>query len=221
MPKLKVSDSYEELRNQRLAVALRDEEERKHRAERERLAQEERRKLLLPPETDLRSICRDSDRCSTTVKIRMDWDVKGLWLRLGQTNITRRGGDNNPGCWQLEAYFKDGVTDFEHDSVKAISIPLIGLELDGLGIHYHKTWLNAWIDPNNADDFRVPGSGYDPTKLKDAHVCKDKSCRRADPKGHIIVPEGFYLPPRNLELYDKVRGKRVEILVGPKFETES
>lgn len=195
------------------------EDRQKELQEEEKKRQEERRALLLPPETDLRPICRESDRCNTVIEIFPDWDVRGVWLRLGQVNIVR-AGEHRPGEWRLEAYFRAGVTDVEHDSAKAIVLPLIGLQLDALAVHYHQTNLVAWVNPNDEDGFRVPGSGYDPTKLKGAHRCKDPDCLRDDPKGHIIVPPGFYTPPENKELFEKVKGKRIEIRVGPSFKDE-
>lgn len=57
----------------------------------------------------------------------------------------------------------------------------------------------------------MPNDGYDPRKHKDTEKCKDKRC---DEKGHFIVPEGFYVPPINLALFEMVRGRRIEITTG-------
>ena len=108
-----------------------------------------------------------------------------------------------------------GVTDFEHDSAWALRLPLIGLTWDGLLVHYHTAHLLAWVDPDDLDGFNVPGPGYDPAKLPGAHKCKDKQCLKNDPTGHIIVPEGNYVPPTNPVLYRQVRGKMLEITIGP------
>jgi len=183
------------------------------------------KKKLVPEEslvqlTDLRSITRRSDTCHTVVTIHLDWETKIKWLEFGEANI-RSQRDNNDGRWSLNAYMGGGVTDFEHDSAYALQLPLIGLRLGSLAILYHQTRLDAWIDPDAADkfsqDFRVPRSGYNPMGHKDAHVCKQ--CKD-ESKGHVIVPEGFYVPPFDLELYQAVRGKRVEILIGPTFKEE-
>jgi hypothetical protein len=98
------------------------------------------------------------------------------------------------------------ATDFEHDSAYALSLPLIGLEFQG--VHYHQTQIRAWVGVN-PEHFHVPLPGYDPTKHPKAVVCTN--C----PKKHPIVPEGFYFPPFERELFKKIRGREVLIKVGP------
>lgn len=162
-----------------------------------------------PEKTDLRAICRRSDTCLTTVSLRMSWADRDFeWLVLGEAQLTSRDGGNKG--WQLRAYLTSGVTDFEHDSGYALRLPLIGCELDS--VYYHSTHIVGYIDPELRDhpDFHVPRSGYNPMKHEDAIECEE--CE-GDP--HIIVPEGRYVPPFDIELFEAVKGKRVEIHIGP------
>lgn len=165
-----------------------------------------------PETTDLKDISRAPDRCQTIVTLVLDWDTKLRWLVLGESRI-RTQRDRPDGRWRLEAYLKAGVTDFEHDSAYALRLPLIGVHFEG--VEYHQTRLTAWVDPNEADDFHVPKPGYNPMKHPKIHVCKGEHCTRDDPSGHIIVPEGLYVPPFEADLYRAVRGKQVEILISP------
>ena len=168
--------------------------------------------------TDLRDITRNTKKCQSVVTIHLDWETKVKWLVFGQAQLRAQRESRPDGCYRLEARMTEGVTDFEHDSAYALRCPLIGVMFDGLLINNHTTHLIAWVDPDNEEEFRVPSPGYNPTKHAEAHRCKDKQCLKDDPKGHIIVPEGFYVPPRNAELYRRVRGKKVEITIGPTHE---
>jgi hypothetical protein len=107
-------------------------------------------------------------------------------------------------------------TDREEDSAYACILPLIGVEI--ASVYYHNTTVSAWIDPDCATpftQFHVPKPGYDPREHKDAVMCQSESCLETpleDGGGpHVIVPEGFYTPPFDEELYEQVRGKQVEI----------
>lgn len=157
-------------------------------------------------QVDLTSITRDSNTCRAIVKLKLgrhksiDW-----WLKFGQAQL--RNEDNL--CW-LTAYINNDVTDFEHDSAHALRLPLIGLKFDS--VCYHSSKFTAWVDPDGEDEFRVPLPGYNPAEHPDAVKCTQ--CKTA----HIIVPEGYYLPPFNKELYNKVRGKKVYISIGPNNE---
>lgn len=156
-------------------------------------------------ETDLRSITRRSDLLETTVFIQdKKWKPTKKWLIFGEAQLK----NEKDFCW-LSAYMSNGTTDPEHDSAYALRLPLIGLKLDY--ITYHNTILTAWIDPTGHDEFKVPRPGYDPTKLDDAHAC-DAECCKGDP--HIIVPEEYYVPPFDKELYEAVYGRKIKIYVG-------
>lgn len=178
--------------------------------------------------TDLREITRESHLCRTVVFLQGSiYERRQFkWLELGQAVLRRQKESSSLNAWRLEAYLTEGTCDFEHDSAYALELPLIGLQLGDLGIHYHTTYLTAWVDPNAADQFsqgfRVPRPGYNPMKHEKAVTCegvynekKRKYCKWNEGKPHIIVPEGFYRPPFDLELYRAVAGKQVEIHIGP------
>jgi len=162
---------------------------------------------------DLRPITRRADTCLTTVHVHMDWDErrKVKWLVFGEAHIQKF---ERKSQYLLKAYLPADVTDFEHDSAYAFRLPLVGLELDPLVLSYHQVSFVAIVDPNNPEDFRVPRPGYDPLKMEGTTTCTYHERCKAKP--HLIVPEGFYAgPPFDRELYEMLRGKRVEIAVGP------
>lgn len=176
-----------------------------------------------PPMTDLRPISRDVKRCEAVVILHVNWDSREntKWLILGSASIVKRS-ERNEGQWTLQA--RMDATDFEHDSAYVLQLPLIGLQLDGLAVYNHHVHFVAWVDPNCPENFHVPSPGYDPTKEDGATVCKRKECVKTEKgvtsHGHVIVPEGFYVPPFNLELFKMVRGKKVEIRMGPVFKDD-
>lgn len=163
-------------------------------------------------ETDLLSISRASDRCRTSVSIRIDWDWQVQWLLFGACNILAlRDGRQH----YLEGRAVAGLTDFEHDAVVLVRLPLIGLMFDKLMVHGHTTHLVGWVASSDEEaDFRVPRPGYDPANHKDAFTCEDQRCAK---EPHRIVPEGSYIPRFDRELYEAVKGREVEILIGPAF----
>jgi hypothetical protein len=169
--------------------------------------------LVAIPETDLTKITRESKTQRTEVFV--EWghhEQKLRWLTLGQSRL-RRAHDRDDGCWQLAAYLTAGVTDFEHDSAYALQLPLVGLHFKS--VEYQRATFEAWVDPNPNDlsSFHVPRPGYNPMKLPEAYICKMKGQCAKEP--HIIVPEGFYVPPVDEDLWLLVRGRRVEIRIGP------
>lgn len=164
-------------------------------------------------ETDLRSITRDSRTQRTVVTVHLDWQTRATWLVFGQGRLRFF---EKKHTWQLAAFLKDGASDFEHDSAFALQLPLIGLQFEGT--EYHQSTFVAWVDPNGDEpfqDFRVPRPGYNPMKHKDAILCRKGRCKE---EPHIMVPEGFYVPKYDPELYRAVRGKKVEISIGPAFK---
>lgn len=157
-----------------------------------------------PAFTDLTLITREPKRCQTRVILHMDWGTQVPWLQFGQGSLLANDrGDQ----WRLEARME--ATDQEHDAALALRLPLIGVRF--IWVHHHTTQVSAWVDPNAVDefsqDFRVPTPGYDPTKHPQATKCT--RCKGAE--AHVIVPGGFYVPPFDPDLYQKVRGKRVDI----------
>ena len=174
------------------------------------------RRLELCPikPTDLRAITRRSATCLTVVSIKWDWQTEINWLTFGEAQLRHH---ERLGTHELMAYLTNGVTDFEHDSAYALSLPLIGLRFTRLD--YHSTYFDAWVDPSHDVNrgFRVPRPGYNPMEHPESIMCKDKkNCT----DGHIIVPEGHYLPPYDKELFRLVAGKRVEIVITQPRETD-
>lgn len=169
------------------------------------------KKLYQPEYTDLRSVTRYSDQCETTVYLFDKMGVDSFkWLHFGQANLDSH---DRKKTHTLKAYLA-GATDFEHDSAHALQLPLIGLTFEHL--FYHRVCFLAWIAPDAGPDpdgrwadFHVPRPGYDPRKHEDAEECTVCETK------HIVVPEGFYLPPFDNELYQAVKGRRVEVRIGP------
>lgn len=162
---------------------------------------------------DLRSITRSSNIARTTIGIYMGarwegYDAFNPWIEMGVCEIRNEGNL----CW-ISARLDYGVTDIEHDAPYALRLPLIGLQFSSVYNHY--TVLKAYIDPNNSDEFHVPEPGYNPAAHKDIYECT--SCE----KPHIMVPEEYYVPPVNKELYKKIRGCEVDIRIGPVYDKET
>ena len=118
---------------------------------------------------DLRNITRESDRIKTVVSFvnRYGREEKP-WLTLGMCDLIY---GSNSNLWNMRAFMKRGVTDFEHDSVRAVCLPLIGVSFES--IFYGRCTFSGWIDPalGPLDNFHFPlSSEYDPTKHKDALI---------------------------------------------------
>ncbi len=166
--------------------------------------------MTQPSLTDLREITRYPKKKVTHVNLQVAWDKKIEWLILGETRLRQISSQGSPdGRWLLEAHLPAGVTDFEHDSGYALRLPLVGVTFQS--IEYHTSNFFAWIDPDGVDSFNkfsVPDPGYNPMEHAEAIICKH--CKPS----HVIIPQGYYVPPHNQALYDIVRGKKVEIGVG-------
>lgn len=174
--------------------------------------------------TDLRGICRERDRCVARVDFMDDYGHKRVpWIITGQAQFRAESeSGRRPGEYRFEAYL-DNATDFEHDSAYAIRLPLVGVQF--VSGYYHTMTFVALVDPSPVgqefgNDFGVPRAGYDPRKHPDAQTCRDKRCHEEDEggkvrKSHIIVPQGFYVPPYDRELHEFARARRVEVTFGP------
>lgn len=159
------------------------------------------------PLVDLRSICREPDRCLTTVSVLVDRHmmVPHKWLLLGQGHLDRR--DERTDECVLRAYLGNHATDFEHDSAYALQLTLYGVVWKM--VTYHRAVFRAIIPPDlDLTDFRVPQPGYDPFSLKDTVGCD--TCANK----HPVVPQGHYVPHGDPATLDIVRGKRVEVMFG-------
>ena len=159
---------------------------------------------------DLTGVTRDSDKLRTTIYIHTDRYDRTLeeWIRLGQFELRQ---DINPHM----IIARGDATDFEHDAIYLLRLPIIGLTLDRIA--YGATTLEAYIHPDvdpDGHDFGVPPPGYNPMKLKGVTKCHQ--CKGDE--AHVIVPEGNYTPKFNPELYEQVRGKKITIHTGFKRE---
>jgi hypothetical protein len=171
-------------------------------------------------ETELRRICRNADTRWARVSLTDRHGRNGYpWLWLGESSLWRPGNGTGSTWWLTarlgpRAPGEGDPTDFEHDPAYACRMPLIGMELGA--VHGHHTFVSAWVDPDNPEEFRVPLPGYDPREHPDAVMCEDENCLEVPPEDgggpHVIVPEGSYVPPFEERLYRAVRGKRVEIV---------
>jgi hypothetical protein len=103
----------------------------------------------------------------------------------------------------LRIRLKGRAVDFEHDRAYALWLPLIGVQVDS--VYHGMVDFMGWIHPNSLDDFRVPPAGYDPVGHPET-----VTCTQCD-EPHPIIPEGFYTPPTNEALYERVRGQKVKI----------
>jgi hypothetical protein len=167
---------------------------------------------------DFRALSRNADRILTTVILYTDHE-RTEWIKLGEIMLRERGNNFN-GIWSLGAYLLN-ATDFEHDSAHLLKIELVGVTFTA--VEYGQTRFEGFIRADAEDGFRVGGPDYNPLKLKDTKQCKGTRkdhCKWGDGKSHLIVPEGFYVPPVNVELFNIVRGRRVEVITGPIMPNE-
>ena len=165
----------------------------------------------IPPNMDFRPLSRNSDKILTTIILYTDHE-RSEWIKLGEIMLRERG-NNFKGIWQLSAYLLE-ATDFEHDSAHLLKMELVGVEFTA--VEYGQTRFEGFIRGDMEDDFRVGGPDYNPLALPETKQCKGTKkdyCKRGEP--HPIVPEGYYVPPVNAELFNIVRGRRIEVITGP------
>lgn len=173
---------------------------------------------VIPPSMDFRALSRNSDKISTTVILVTDHE-RSEWIKLGEI-ILRERGNNFKGIWSLGAYLLN-ATDFEHDSAHLFKMELVGVEFTA--VEYGQTRFEGFIRADDEDAFRVGGPDYNPLKHEKTRQCKGTRkdyCKYAEGTSHPIVPEGFYVPPVNAELFNIVRGRRIEVVTGPIVEDE-
>jgi len=170
-----------------------------------------RRGTIVPPAMDFRALSRNSKKIRTSIVLWSDY-AQSEWIQLGEIMFRENGDRNSRGTWLLGAYLSN-ATDFEHDAAWLFKMELIGVRFTSC--EYGQTSFEGWIKPDNSEDFRVPSPDYNPLKHKDATKCGGTAkeyCKRGEP--HVIVPEGFYIPPENPELFNIVRGRRIEVTTG-------
>jgi hypothetical protein len=164
---------------------------------------------------DFRPITRNADKIVTRVMLGNPFSGgRKLWLTLGECKLFKPV-ERDSMRWRLDAYLPYGVTDFEHDSAHAVILPLLAVT-HGSSLFGH-LWFDAIIDPTDPEDFRVPDTSYNPMEHKDARQCDYDSCRDTP---HIVVPEGFYIPPSNPKLFRKVAARPVVITIGATSDDE-
>ena len=161
--------------------------------------------------TDLRQISRGSRRCRTKVYLTDGFgrDRQNLWLDFGEAKLQKRGNGNQPSSWCLSSYLAEGATDREEDSAFALSFHVMALEL--AMVMGHHVVFEAIVDPTQGDSFRVPRPGYNPLLHPDTIICQNEACLKHPHGAHPIVPEGFYTPPHDHELFEAVRCRPIEI----------
>jgi len=165
---------------------------------------------------DLRSITRESSRVITTIKVidvddQDGHDHKFPWLTFGEPSF-RYGERRDHATMEIGARLGKGATDFEHDSAWAFRFDLVGVEIKALwGLNHFVGLVKPCSFRNHQFcDFHVPGPGYNPLTHPKTVRCTDKHC---GPKGHPIVPQGYYVPPVNPDLHEKLSGRWVEVVV--------
>lgn len=168
----------------------------------------------VPELLDFSKICRNHRKLDTRVTIWTDMD-RSEWMRLGEIQLRARDNYHFRGIWRFSAYLSN-ATDFEHSPANVMSMELVGVEFTD--ISYGRTSFQAWIKSDEPDDFRVPPAGYNPLRHKDTSPCKDKNCKRDEP--HLIIPEGNYIPPINFELFEQVKGRRIQVSTGLRHKEE-
>lgn len=168
---------------------------------------------VVPPELDFRKLSRNADKIETTVVLWTDYE-RSVWIRFGEIVLRERDSHNHRGIWRLGAYLQN-ATDFEHDSAWLLKFELVGVEFTS--IDYGQIRFQGYVKADDEDDFRVGNADYNPlAKAKSCKGTQKEYCRLGEPhEPHVIVLEGFYVPPPNPDLFNIVRGRRVEIVTGP------
>lgn len=159
---------------------------------------------LKVPLIDLTGLCRTPDKLYCHVDVELPYGDRAPWLKLGAVSLRHNDRGNT---WDLHA--RMDATDFEHDSLYALSLVLVGLTLKYVDNHHFL--YEAYLHPDPAN-FAVPGEGYDPRKIKGVTKCKGKDCGRGP---HVMVPDGNYAPKLNPELFKLVRYGLLLIRIGP------
>jgi hypothetical protein len=137
------------------------------------------------------------------IKAEMEpYGPKETWIETGNLKISS-SGEGSLLRRTVESQL-DSVCDPEHDPCKAFSFSVIGLQFV---FSMSATMLfEGVIDPTRA--FCVPGPDYDPAKT---HGEPCSHCKGDE--AHLLVPDGFYMPPKNPELFRQMAGKTIEIWI--------
>jgi hypothetical protein len=156
------------------------------------------RKLPAVEPVDLRKITHGGSECY--VALVDGYGHRVDWLTLGLVDFQELEHCRE---WLLKAAIEH-ATDGEHDQAYALRLPVVGLQFEHLWDG--RAHFTAWV-ADDPDEFRVPPPGYDPRD-------KTRRCDSCDPK-HSFAP---YLPDHDPDLFQEVKGLRLEISVGPPVE---
>ncbi len=158
-----------------------------------------------PELVDLRAVTREADRFLTQVIIHNPHTMgQHIWIQAGLSDLSK---GKRPF---LRIRLDYGVTDFEHDSAIAVTLPLVGLKFKSA---YNGTvFAEGWINPT--EPFNVPPPGYNPAGAEGVHLCDHYPICKKDP--HPMIDN--FVPPEDRELWNKIRGWRVEIILSPHSE---
>lgn len=159
-----------------------------------------------PPMLDLRQ--DEPSSISTIVTVHAD-DRGHVWIRAGSIELTERTwSPGKRGCWTFEVR-RHGATDCDHDAAVAFRMVLIGVtfRMAGRG----RLWLDGFVAGDDPSLFRVPDPGWD--QLANAIECQHVQCK-AKYKPHLVVEDDKRIPPPNVKLFERLRGRRVEIVTG-------
>lgn len=152
------------------------------------------------PLLDLRPITRDSDHAETQISVILQ-NQPVLWIQAGRLSHFNLSPSNQ----NLGAYFRDGVTDFEHDSAYAFHINVVGTFLHQ--IYHGVVELRAWL-ASRADDterFKIPVAPIDLDSLEWCSSCTGSERHRV----------GAYTPKPHRELWERLRGAELVIQIAP------
>lgn len=155
-----------------------------------------------PPVIDLRV---QGETNTTSIILHANYKSHA-WIHAPGVTLTELGGATQQDIWLLEIRCRD-ATDFDHDAAIALRMALHGVSVHMA--HRNKVWLNGFIDGNDLEKFRVPEPGWN--QLAGATKCKRRDCKN---HSHLVVDEGKYIPQPNLELFERLRGLRVGIVIG-------
>jgi hypothetical protein len=145
---------------------------------------------------DLRKITHGGSECYVAL-VDAYGRERVSWLALGLVDFQELEHCRE---WLLRAALKH-ATDEEHDPAYALRLPVVGLKFEQLWDG--RAHFTAWV-ADDPDEFRVPPPGYDPRD-------NTRRCDECDPK-HLFAP---YLPDHDPDLFQEVKGLRLEISVGP------
>lgn len=156
-----------------------------------------------PPVLDLR---RDGLSPISTV-ITVHANYRGhAWIHAEEIELTELSGQR--GSWVLDVKLR-GAADVEHDTAVALRLGLTGVAFRMAS--GGQLWLDGHLAGNDLTMFRVPEPGWN--QLEGAAKCTHMDCRSRNAR-HVIVSEGRYIPQPNVELFERLRGLRVEIVTG-------